>query len=556
MTNKNFNENRRDFLKKTGLLSLGVAGAGSVGFTRQEQAVADGLYNVHNFGAKGDGATLNTKSIQSAIDACARGGGGTVYFPTGKFVSGTLFLKSHVTLYLEAGAVLEGSKNLNDYPVTVPDVRSYTDNYTNKSLIYGEGLENIAITGYGTLDGNGASFKPGEDLMKTDRFAWYKARPYIIRIINCKKVQVRDVTIINSPMWVQHYLSCENVNIDGITVNSGVNQNNDGIDIDGCNNVRISNCDIYSGTDDAIVLKSTLDKPCKNITITNCVLSSPSNAFKLGTESNGGFQNISLSNCIIYNTRGAGIALEMVDGGSLNNVSVSDVNMDNVGCAIFVRLGNRARPYLENDAQAYFNREAAKQNLPKPGMGSLFNVIISNIQATNIGKTGCSITGLPSYPVRNITLNNIRLHFEGGGTEDLITRKIEEFPEKYPGHSMFGTLPAYGFFCRHVSGLNIDNMDLSYKNAEHRPALFIQDVKDTRISDLKSSYEKGAKSMMIIDNSKDIIVRECNAIENIEALSSIKNDSKNIGFINCNILSKNKIFRTDETVKKSEIIIK
>ncbi len=504
------------------------------------------LYNVLNFGAKGDGETLNTKAIQEAIERAAEDGGGTVFFPAGTYISGTLFLKNNITLHLEAGSILEGSKQLGDYPVTESKIRSYTDNYTNKSLIYAEGNENISITGRGTIDGNGAAFKVDhirndDGVRGKDDFAFYKTRPFLIRMINCKNIQIRDVTILNSPMWVQHYLLCEDVYIDGITVESRVNHNNDGIDIDGCNRVRISNCNISSG-DDAIVIKSTLGSPSQNITVTNCVLSSACNAFKLGTESNGGFQNIVFSNSTIYDTRLAGIALEMVDGGSLNNVSISNISMDKVDCAIFVRLGNRARPF--------------KENMSKPDMGSLFNVIISNIQGTNIGKTGCSITGLPSYPVRNITLNNIRLHFEGGGTEDLITRDIEEFPEKYPEHSMFGTLPAYGFFCRHVSGLNIDNMDLSYKNAEYRPALFIQDVKDARISDLKSSYEKGAKSMMIIDNSKDIIVRECNAIENIEALSFIKNDSKNIGFINCNIFSKNKIYRTDETVKKSEIIIK
>lgn len=506
----------------------------------------DELYNVLSFGAKGDGRTLDTKAIQEAIEKAAQVGGGTVYFPSGKYISGTLFLKSFVSLHLEPGAVLEGSKNLSDYPVTESKIRSYTDNYTNKSLIYAEGLENISITGKGIIDGNGASFKVNrmendDELRKKDDFEFYKTRPFLIRMINCKNIVVRDITMLNSPMWVQHYLVCENVNINGITVISRVNHNNDGIDIDGCNNVRISNCDINSG-DDAIVLKSTLDKPCKNITITNCLLSSNCNAFKLGTESNGDFQNITFSNCIIYNTRRAGIALEMVDGGSLNNVSVSNVNMDNVGCAIFIRLGNRARKF--------------KENMSKPGMGNLFNVIISNIQATNIGTTGCSITGLPSYPVRNLTLDNIRFRFKGGGTKDLATRQIEEFPEKYPASNMFGTLPAYGFFCRHVNGLNMTNIDLSYELTDHRPALYMLDVKDSQISGLKASYEEGAESLIIIDNSQDIIIRDCNVLKNISALSTIKNGSKNIGFINNNILRQIKVYKSDGTVKKTDIIIK
>ncbi len=464
--------------------------------------------NVLDFGAVNNGKTISTQAIQKAIDDCAKKGGGTVHFPAGRYITGTIFLKSFITINLESGAVIEGSKNLSDYPVVESGIRSYTDNYTNKSLIYGENLENIALTGRGIIDGNGASFKVSDEIRKANIFDSYKMRPYMIRIINCENVKVKDISIINSPMWVQHYMACRNVNIDGITVNSRVNSNNDGIDIDACDGVRISNCNIISG-DDAIVLKSTLDKPCRNITITNCVISSDCNAFKLGTESNGDFHNISLSNCIIHDNRLAGIALEMVDGGSLNNVTVSDVNMHTVGCAIFIRLGNRARPFMENNPKAYTNRQEAKNDLKKPGMGSLFNVMISNIQATNVGKTGCSITGIPSFPARNITLSNIRLSFSGGGTEELVNRTIEEFPDKYPEFGMFGTLPAYGFFCRHVTGLTLANIDLSYQEPDYRPAIWLSDVKDSRISDLKANCEEETEAVIFIENSGNIVIRDC-----------------------------------------------
>lgn len=499
------------------------------------------IYSIMDYGAVNDGKTITTKAIQKAIDDCAFKGGGTIIFPAGKYLSGTLYLKSFITLFLGPGAVLEGSKNLSDYPVTLSKIRSYTDNYTSRSLIYGEDLEHIAITGQGIIDGNGASFQDSDEQAKTALFDSYKVRPYMIRIINCKNVVVRDISIINSPMWVQHYMACVNVSIDGISVHSRVNHNNDGIDIDACDNVRISNCDIVSG-DDAIVIKSTLDRPCKNITITNSVLSSDCNAFKLGTESNGGFQNISMDNCIIYNTRLAGIALEMVDGGSLDNVSVSDINMDNVNCAIFIRLGNRARPF--------------KENMSKPGIGRLFNVILSNIQATSIGKTGCSITGLPSYPARNITLNNIRLTFKGGGTNDLAIRKIEEFPEKYPEFGMFGLLPSYGFFCRHIVGLTMENIDLSYELPDYRPALYLNDVEDSRISDLKAFCEEGTESLMVIDSSKNIIVRDCNTFRKPGALANIKNGSSDISFINNNIFGTNVIYKADDSIDKSSIKVR
>jgi len=511
-------------------------------------------FNVRDYGAKNDGMTINTKSIQKAIDDCAGKGGGTVYFPAGKYISGTIFMKSFVSLYLETGAVLEGSKILTDYPVTKSKIRSYTDNYTNKSLIYGEDLDHISITGHGTIDGNGASFKVSDEQRKANIFDSYKMRPYMIRLINCENVTVKDITIINSPMWVQHYMACRNVNIDGITVNSRVNQNNDGIDIDACENVRISNCNITSG-DDAIVIKSTLDKPCSNITITNCVLSSNCNAFKLGTESNGDFHNISFSNCIIYDTRLAGIALEMVDGGSLNNVSVADVNMDKAGCAIFIRLGNRARPFLENNPKIYTNRAAEISNLPKPGMGSMFNVMINNIQATNIGITGCSITGIPSYPARDVTLSNIRISFTGGGTEDLVNRKIEEFPDKYPEYGMFGTLPAYGFFCRHVTGLTLDNIDLSYKEPDYRPAMFLDDVKDSRISDLSASCEEKTGSVIVIERSKNIIIRDSYTPKKSGIFASVRDGSAGIQLINSKITTGHNVDCTPQITDDREIRI-
>jgi polygalacturonase len=462
-------------------------------------------FNVTDYGAKGDGSTMNTKYIQSAIDECARTGGGTVYFPAGRFVTGTLFLKSHVTIFLEAGAVLEGSKNLNDYPVTLSDIRSYTDNYTNKSLIYGEGLENIAITGHGTLDGNGASFKPSKELMRTDLSAWYKARPYMIRIINCKDILIRDVTIINSPMWVQHYLLCEDVNIDGITVNSRVNNNNDGIDIDGCSRVRISNCDIISG-DDAIVLKSTTDVPCRNVTITNCNLSSNCNAFKLGTETNGGFENITFSNSTIYDTGISGITLQMVDGGISERISISNITMNNVSNAIFIRLGNRARLY--------------KENMSKPGVGKMSDIIISNVQADRIGNTGCSITGIPSFPVKNITLENIRIKYKGGGTKDLIDREIPENPEKYPEQSMFGKLPAYGFYCRHLENITFNDIELDFADTDVRPAIVCEDINGLELYKLKARVV-GNEPLIKCKDVKNMFMQSCIAPPGIETFLQI-----------------------------------
>jgi polygalacturonase len=364
-----------------------------------------------------------------------------------------------VSLHLESGAMLLGSTNLADYPPVQPALRSYTDTYTNQSLIYGENLEDVSLLGRGTLNGQGGSFKRAED---------YGNRPYLIRLVNCRHVQVADLTLLDSSMWVQHYLACEDVAIQNLTVHSRCNANNDGIDIDACEKVRISGCEVVSG-DDAIVLKSTIDRPCRDVTVTNCVVSSLCNALKLGTESVGGFQNVAISNCTVYDTHLAGIALETVDGGGLENVTVSNIVMHNVQGAIFLRLGNRARPIYEG--------------APRPGLGSFRNVMITNVQATGADVTGCAIAGQPERALENVTLSNIRVQFAGGGTQADAAREVPDLPTSYPEYKMFGKLPAYGFYCRHVKNLRLLDAQVTFAREDLRPALVCEDVAGLRISD-------------------------------------------------------------------------
>jgi polygalacturonase len=443
---------------------------------------AEELYDVRDYGAKPDGKTLCTKSIQTAIDACSQAGGGTVYLPAGTFLSGTIYFKTGVTLKLAAGSTLLGSKNLKDYPPTVQAFRSYTDNYTDKSLIYGENVERIAITGSGTIDGQGASFEGP-----------YKVRPYMIRFIQCRNVTVRDVTIKDSPMWVQHFLACDDVRITGITVRSLVNHNNDGIDIDSCSRVVISDCNIESG-DDAIVLKSTSAQVCKDIAITNCVLSTRCNALKMGTESNGGFQNVAITNCVIYNTRLAGIALEIVDGGTMDRIVVSNITMNKIGAPIFIRLGNRARPF--------------KKNMETPGIGAMRNITISNIEANGANPTGCAISGLPEAKIENVTLNNLRLSFEGGGTKSDAEREIPEKPAAYPEYSMFGKLSAYGLYCRHVKGLKLFNVQLQLEKPDQRHAVVFEDVEDALIDCLDAPAPPDNGKMTRLTDVKEVFIRD------------------------------------------------
>jgi hypothetical protein len=452
---------------------------------------AEVLYDIRDFGAKPalntpngpDGQTLCTQAIQAAIDKCAADGGGTVYLPPGVFLSGTIFLKSGVTLRLDSGCTLLGSTSLHDYPPTVPAFRSYTDNYTDKSLIYGEKLERISITGRGVIDGQGAAFKGS-----------YKVRPYMIRLVECRDVTVVGVTMKDSPMWVQHYLACDNVRISGITVKSHVNQNNDGLDIDSCRRVVVTGCNVDSG-DDAIVLKSCSARPCEDVVVSACVLRSTCNALKMGTESNGGFQNIVLTGCTVYDTRLAGVALEIVDGGTMDRIIVSDITMTGVGSPLFVRLGNRARPFQEG--------------MDKPGVGSMKNITISNIEATGANPTGCAICGLPEAKIGNVTLSNIRLSFAGGGTVEQAGRTIPEEAEKYPEYAMFGKLPAYAMYCRHVDGLTLTNIQLQLAGADKRHAVVLDDVKNATLDGLAVVYSSGAASSLCLTDVRDVLIRGC-----------------------------------------------
>jgi polygalacturonase len=293
-------------------------------------------------------------------------------------------------------------------------------------------------------------------------------------------------------MWVQHYLACDDVHISGITVRSYVNANNDGIDIDSCNRVIISDCNIGSG-DDAIVLKSTSARPCKNVVVNNCVLSSRCNALKMGTESNGGFENIVITGCSIYDTRLAGVALEIVDGGTMDGIVVSNITMNKIGAPIFLRLGNRARPF--------------KKDMKKPGIGIMRNITISNIEATGANTTGCAISGLPEAKIENVTLSNIRLSFAGGGTNEDASRAVPEKPEAYPEYSMFGRLPAYGLYCRHVKGLKLLNVQLQLAKSDQRHGIVFEDVEDALIDGLVAPRSAGANSIVRLTGVKKVFIR-------------------------------------------------
>ena len=468
--------------RRTGVLTILVLLAG-LPAPIAVHAAAGSVFAVRDYGAASDAATLDTAAFQKAIDACHANGGGKVYFSPGRYLSGTLFLKSSVRIHLESGALLLGSTNLDHYPKTVQEFRSYTDNYTVRSLLYAEKAEDIGIEGSGTIDGQGGAFE-GE----------FKVRPYLIRIVSCKGVRMNGVLLRDSPMWTVHFLDCDTVTVDGVTIRTRVNNNNDGLDIDCCRNVRIANCDIWSG-DDAIVLKSSAFQPTQNVAISNCILSSNCNALKMGTESNGGFQQVVIDNCVIYDNGMAGVALEIVDGGTMEGITVSNLTMKNVGCPLFIRLGNRARP--------------PAPDMEKPGVGTLRNVTVSNIEASGAKSIGCSITGIPGHCVENVTLSNLRFSFAGGedGRDDVYA--VPENVDQFPKHHMFGTLPSYGFFVRHVRNLSMRDVEVAFERRDDRPALLCDDVDGITIDGFTAMSSPEQDMIIGFRNVRNALIRGC-----------------------------------------------
>lgn len=422
-------------------------------------------YNIVAYGAVSDTSRLSTGAVQQAIDDCSEAGGGRVVVPAGGFKIGTIVLRSNVNLHLEHGATLYGSTDLADYRgMRSPYVSLRTQTETIQ-LIYADSVENVVIDGHGTIDGRGRSFK---------KLSWNDegiTRPHLLRIIRGRDITVKDITLRNSGCWMQHYLACDRLRIDGIRVFNRNNYNNDALDLDGCHDVVVTGMTADSD-DDAITLKSTSPRLCENIAITGCVVSSHCNAIKLGTETNGGFRNINISGICVKPSadqtsqyfglpRGiSAIALEIVDGGVLENVSVSNITVEGTESPIFVRLANRARGYYEG------------QRIDS--VGRIDGVHIDNVYVNNAGATGCSVTGLPGHPVENVSLRNITICHRGGIGKTPVP--ADEKEKEYPEATMWGTLPARGFFVRHARNVTFDNVVIRTAAPDSRPEYFCEDT--------------------------------------------------------------------------------
>lgn len=451
-------------------------------------------YDIATLGAKGDGVTDNTAVIQKAIDDASAAGGGKVLVPKGKFVTGIITLRSGVELFVSPTAMLLGSIKRSDYG---PSRRA-------SALIVANNQHHIAIRGGGTIDGRGREVVADVDRMLKEGTlqdpSWQTVnpwgqkrsdesnRPHLLTFKNCDQVTIEGVLFKDAACWVQTYSECTNLTIKNIRVKSTAYFNNDGIDIADCRNVKVTGCNV-DADDDGICLKSHNPNAfCDSIEISDCIIRSSASALKFGTASHGGFKHITVKNLNIYNTFRSAIALESVDGGTLEDVTIENVKARNTGNAIFIRLGHRkTQAPIGKVRNIKISNVTVEVPSGKPDKGYEMEGPVVKVPHNLFP---ASITGLPGHPVENVTLENISITYGGGADKKVAyvgLDSLQNVPEQasdYPEFSMFGELPGWGLYVRHASGITLKNIKLACKKADFRPAAVFDDVQQLQVQSL------------------------------------------------------------------------
>ena len=411
--------------------------------------------DVRAYGATGDGTTKDTEAIHKAIAAAVAAGGGVVRFPAGRYLTGTVQLQSKVRLVLEQEAVILGSPDAQDYP----PVGSFHDGLgvlCNRVLISGREIEDAGITGAGTIDGQG------------DQLQRIRPRPFLVRFENCKRVELGGVTLMRSAMWTCHLWGSEGVNVHDVTIlpTNGAH-NNDGIDIDASSDVVIKNCTITC-TDDAICFKATVNKPCRRVTITGCTMNTLWNGFKIGTESLGDFEDITMEHCTFARNTKGGIRIYSVDGANIRRIRVEDITFGHASLPVYIRLGARLKTFTKG--------------AESKGVGSISDVLLKNLRGETFGQGGILITGIPGHPVTNVRIEDIQVNLPGGDDGLKASTPMAERENSYPEpYTIFGPLSAWGIILRHVQDVTITAPQLTCRKPDQRPAVACIDARGVRL---------------------------------------------------------------------------
>lgn len=463
-------------------------------------------YNASMFGIKSNGTTLNTTSIQKGIDYISENGGGRLVFYVGRYMTGTIHLKSNVTLQLEEGAILVGSPNPFDY--------EFMSNWT--ALIFAHDQVNIGITGKGVIDGQGftvannlvALIHSGvvKDPLKYDR-PWEGRRPMNLYFRACRNISIRGITLKDPGSWNQTYDQCKNINIDTITVDSKSYWNNDGVDIVDCDSASVTNS-YFDAADDGICLKShSSDFICQNIYLHNNTIRTSANGIKFGTASLGGFRNIKIIHNLVFDTFRSAITFAAVDGGIVENIVVDSLRSINTGNVIFLRIGERRAGKKGKMNNVTISNIYAEVPATKPDAGYNYEGPVEDMPR-NISPA--SIVGLPDAFIENITLKNIEIHYPGGGNPAFAKvgldelDKVPEMAASYPEFSMFKELPAWGFYVRHAKGISFENITLTCSKKDYRTAVVLDDVKEAKFKALKVIEPGGKKEMVYSYKSTEV----------------------------------------------------
>ena len=513
-------DSRREFFRLAGAGVTGAAltvGAATPLFAQKTSAPGSGVFSVRDFGAKGDGRAIDTPAVNRAIEAAAGAGGGTVVFPPGTYACFSIHLASNVELHLERGATILAADGAQ-YDAAEPNTpwepyQDYGHNHWHNSLLWGEGLHDVSITGAGLIYGKGLSKGYGSGPKAEDPGVGNKA----IALKNCHNVLLRDFSILQGGHFGILATGVDNLTIDNLTIDT----NRDGMDIDCCRNVRVSSCTVNSPWDDGICLKSSYAlgyaRATENVTIANCyvagywVLGSVIDStwkkygpgdhvygtgrIKFGTESNGGFINIAIANCVFEGCQG--LALETVDGALLEDVSITNITMRNIITSpIFLRLGARLRG----------PKETTK-------VGTLRRVTIGNIVCWNTEGKYCSIlSGIPGAAIEDVSIHDVLIVSQGGGTAEQAAIQLAEDEAKYPEPSMFDATPAYGFFVRHMKGLSMSNIQLRTENPDARPAIIFEDVSGARSFNVQAQTS-GAAPVFSLRQVENFAIRYSEPVE-------------------------------------------
>jgi polygalacturonase len=495
---------RRYFLKATGIGLSGVAvGAIARPAIAKTNAAAGGEFDVRSFGARGDGQTLAVAAINRAIDAAAAAGGGTVSFSAGTYLCYSIHLKSNVDLYLGPGVTIVAADAPKaggggyDPPEPNPwdHYQDFGHSHWHNSLIWGESIENVSIYGPGLLWGKGLSRGEGDTALSPG------VGNKSIGLKNCHNITLRDFSILHGGHFGILATGVDNLTVDNLKIDT----NRDGIDMDCCRNVRVSNCSVNSPWDDGICLKSSYGlgfaRATDHVTITNCYVTggyeegtlldatlkpigpgykaSRTGRIKFGTESNGGFRNVTVSNCVIDSSHG--MALETVDGGILEDVSISNITMRNiVDVPFFFRLGSRMR---------------GPEGVP---VGQLQRVNISDIVVSNCASRQCALlTGIPGHPIQHVKFGRVLIFHQGGGSKEDALIQVPELENGYPDPNRFGAMPAHGFFLRHVRDIEMRDVEIRYINQDLRPGFILEDVSNADFIHVRAQHDPGVPTCVL-----------------------------------------------------------